>query len=51
MIDIARRILRQTFGFETFRSGQEEVIGQLLSDGDAASAPPSSVSWRRSAWS
>ncbi len=35
MTDIARQILRQTFGFETFRSGQEEVIGQLLSDGDA----------------
>jgi ATP-dependent DNA helicase RecQ len=35
MLDIARRILRRTFGYDTFLSGQEEVIGQLLSDGDA----------------
>ena len=35
MLEIARRILRRTFGYDTFRSGQEEVIGQLLSDGDA----------------
>src|SRR5512134_2937748 len=35
MLDIARRILRRTFGYDTFRPGQEEVIAQLLSDGDA----------------
>jgi ATP-dependent DNA helicase RecQ len=35
MLDIARRILRRTFGYDTFRPGQEEVIEQLLSDGDA----------------
>jgi ATP-dependent DNA helicase RecQ len=35
MVDTARRILRDTFGYAEFRSRQEEVIRHLLDGGDA----------------
>jgi ATP-dependent DNA helicase RecQ len=35
MLESARQVLRDTFGHDTFRAGQEEVIRHLLAGGDA----------------
>jgi len=35
LMEKARRVLKATFGFEHFRGHQEEVIGHLLTGGDA----------------
>jgi ATP-dependent DNA helicase RecQ len=35
MSDAAREVLRKTFGYDTFRAGQEEVIRHVVDGGDA----------------
>jgi ATP-dependent DNA helicase RecQ len=35
MLERARQILKDTFGFESFRPGQEDIVRELLGGGDA----------------